>query len=201
MEDKKFFVKDFIQYCSPCFACDGLMTFRLGVRERHPTVAVPDDDRPNSYSTVVTDKYVESELNIRYHSSLKIWIYHRNNKVVASNSTTFSNFLAEKRLFLYCVCSVCRSDIASKPLDFQTFNGVVGPATLHFERYNISVKNRRYSLETDFVKGTSIGRVRTYIAPNVSKADLVFNMKLLPKYKIGSRQKLIDKLNTYAIFS
>lgn len=201
MEGKKFFVKDFIQYCSPCFGCDGLMTFRLGVRERHPTVSAPDGDRPNSYIAFVTDKYVESELNIRYHSSLKIWIYHRNNKVVASNPTTFSNFLAEKRLFLYCYCNICQSDVASNPLDFQTFNGVVGPATLHFERYNIAVKNRRYSLDTNFVKGTSVGTVRTYIAPGVSKPDLVFNMKLLPKYTLGSKQKLIDKLNTYALFS
>lgn len=201
MEDKKFLVKDFIQYCSPCFACDQLMTLRFGYEERHPEVLPPEDDCPNSVNTTVTDKYVEAELHIRYHTNLKMWIYHRNNKVVTSDGPAFSDYLAKKRLFLYCRCNNCRSDVATKPLDFQTFNGVVGPATLRFERYNISVGNHRYRLETDFVKGTSVGRLRTYIAPNVSREDLVFNMKLLPKYKLGHRQKLIDKLNIYATFS
>ena len=201
MEHKKFLVKDFIQYCSPCFACDKLMTFRLGYKERYPEVQPPDNDRIKSLNAIITDKYTEVELVIRYRTNLKIWIYHRNNKVVTSDNVAFSEYLTKKRLFLYCVCNLCQSEVATNSLDFQTFNGVVGPATLCFEKFNIAVKNHRYGLETDFIKGTSIGRLRTYTAPNVSKEDLIFKMKLLPKYKLVNRQNLIDKLNTYALFS
>lgn len=200
MENKKFFVKDFIKYCSPCFACDKLMDLKFGFYEKGSEPPELDLVRAKTVSTVVTDKYVEVELSVRYRTNLKIWIFHRNNKVVTSDGVSFSNYLAERKLYLACICS-CRSSIVSNDLDFQTFNGVVAPTTLRYETFDIIVRNRRYWLQSNFEEQKSVGTVRTYIAPNVSGPDLVFDMKLLPKYKLGDRQKLVDKLNTYSIFS
>jgi hypothetical protein len=201
MEDKKFFVKDFIKYCSPCFGCDRLMTFRLGYRNKGRDDIVPDDIWSDTAMAIVTDEYIEVELSIRYRTNLKVWIYHRNQKVVASDQYSFNEYVAKKELYLYSKCSVsCNSRVISKVLDFQRFNGVVAPTTLRYEEFHIMHKNKRYSIATDFVANVSTGTLRTYPAPN-TPSDLSWEMKLLPKYKLGTQQKLIDKLNTYAVFS
>lgn len=201
MQHKKFFIKDFIRYCSPCFACDNLMDFRFGFSAKGEGARVPNDIWTQTSQAIITDQYTEVELSIRYHTNLKIWIYHRNNKVVCSDSSRFNDYLTKRDLFLVCHCLHCTSTISSQNLDFQTFNGVVGPTTLRYEKFHIIRKNQRFGLESDFNQQTSVGTVRTYTAPSVSGPDLVFQMKLLPKYKLGNRQKLIDKLNTYAVFS
>ena len=201
MEHKKFFVKDFIHYCSPCFVCGYTMTFKFGFNGNGQDALFPDCTWANTAMTIVTDKYTVVDLSIRYRANLKIYIYHRNNKLVTSDNVSFSDYLAKRKLFLICYCVGCDSSISSRNLDFQTFNGVVSPTTIRYENFLISHKNRRYQLRSDFDKQKSIGTVRTYTAPNVSGPDLVFEMKLLPKYKLGNKQKLIDKLNTYALFS
>lgn len=202
MSDKKFFIKDFIKYCSPCFGCDHLMTFRVGYRDRGENDMAPDANIwAETHMAIVTDEYTEVELSIRYRTNLKFWVYHRTNKLVASDAHSFNEFIHKRELYLYCKCVHCQSQIVSKPLDFQRFNGIVAPTSLRYEEFHISIENKRYSLATDFTTGKSVGILRTYTEPNVSGPDLKWEMKLLPKYKLGTRQKLIDKLDTYAVFS
>jgi hypothetical protein len=201
MEEKKFFVKDFIKYCSPCFGCGDLMTFRLGYRDKGSDDLIPDDLRSNTAMAIVTDEYIEVELSMRYRTNLKVWIYHRNQKVVASNQHTFNEYVAKKELYLYSRCPfVCNSRIMSKVLDFQRYNGIVAPTSLRYEEFHISHKNKVYSIASDFVGNRSVGTLRTYLASN-QPSDLEWEMKLLPKYKMITQQKLIDKLDIYAVFS
>lgn len=203
MEVKKFFIKDFIQYCSPCFGCDHLMTFRVGYRNKDVDDEVPDNRRwEETTMAIVTDAYVEVELNIRYQSNLKLWIYHRNHKLVASDQHRFNEFMQKRELYLYCKCNTCKSQVSSKTLDFQSFNGIVAPISLRYEEWHIMHKNKRYSIASDFVTGKSLGSLRVFeYPPKVPTPDLEWEMNLLPKYKLGTQQKLIQKLNIYAVFS
>lgn len=198
MEQKKFFVKDFIQYCSPCFACDRLMTFRFGHKDKGSEDVIHNNLWSNTSMAIVTDEYIEVELSIRYHTNLKIWVYHRTNKVFSSDQPRFRDYIAEKDLYLYSGCSSsCNSRIMSKTLDFQRYDGLVAPVSLRYEEFHINHKNKIYSITSDFVAGMSHGSLRVYTGAR----DLEWDMKLLPKYKLGTKQKLIDKLDTYAIFS
>jgi hypothetical protein len=202
MEDKKFFVKDFIKYCSPCFGCSHLMTFRMGYRDEGlEDIDIERDITSTTTMAMVTEEYLEVDLAIRYRSNLKLWIRFRDQKLSSSDPKSFKELMDKRWLFLYSKCHSCQSRIISKKLDFHRFNGVVAPVTLRHEEFYISRGNKRYSLTSNFLTGKSMGTLRVYTAPGIGPPDLKWEMKLLPKYKILTQQRLIEKLNTYAVFS
>ena len=127
MPAKKFFVKDFVQYVTPCFGCDRANDLSFAFINK----GSGELKEGGRVKAIVTDKYVQVDLHIRYSSTLTLWIFHKTNKIVTSEDVNFSNFLAKRDLFLVGHCGGCETEIMSNKLDFQTFNKVVGPTTIN----------------------------------------------------------------------
>lgn len=213
MEPKKFFVKDFIQYASPCFACNGTPRLRVSFRQK--------GDLPGSISyqgtitPVVTDNHIEIDMSVKYGSHVKVWILPKTNKYVTNDDAGFSQQIAKRTLHLFTECS-CGTIFESNDLDFQTFNKVIGATTIRHEYITFQEKSTRYILDSDFIQGKTkatvakINQSQTTIQTKTGSmgqvllpipSQLEFNLPLLPKYKVRNKQYLIDKLKIYTIFS
>ena len=198
LEPRKFFVKDFIKYATPCFGCGKPNNFCFSFTEKGGSSVSSKFPLP-----VINDRYVEVELNVKYASNLKLFIFHKDNKILSSDGPALSNFVAKRNLYLQSYCVSCGTQIFSSPLDLQLFNSVVAPTTLAYEYLEIRHGNKLYTLESHFNAGegsNSLGTVLKF-GPNGSSSKINFVLPLLPKYKLRDQQHLIDKLNTYAIFS
>jgi hypothetical protein len=126
MEHKKFFVKDFIQYASPCFGCGKPMSLRLVFKEKNT-------DLIGSMTPLVTPKHLEIDLAVQYTSQLRLWIMHKSNTFLVNDNVSFSHYIAKRDLRLLVECK-CGTGHETNNLEFQPFNGVIGAVTLESER-------------------------------------------------------------------
>lgn len=225
MEHKKFFVKDFIQYTTPCFGCGEPNNFRIGFRNKThapaPTLlsyslsgssmgtSVPYNPSRSEINPlvgyinpVIKNTHVEIDLSIKYNNRLQLLVFHKDNKILASNRTELANYLSERHLFLVGDCKSCFTEIMSNDLDIQLSKQVIMSTTIRKEQLVIKHKQQVYILLSKFEEQKTSAHV--YKEDDVKhgiKSEIVLSLPLLPKYKLRDRQHLIDKLNTYVLFS
>lgn len=197
MEHKKFFVKDFIQYVSPCFGCEKPLSLRIMYKHKKEEENIPSV----SLTPVITDKHLAVDLSIKYSSQLRLWIFHKSNTFMVNDNKAFNNYIADHNLWLMAECS-CNTYYYSNDLNFQTFNfpQTIGATTLRSEHIIIHEKDTTYVIHSDFINNKTAADIFKSVASSRSN-HLTFNLPLLPKYKIKTKQKLLDKLNTYILFS
>lgn len=199
MDHKKFFVKDFIQYASPCFGCEKPLSLRMLIRNKEDNALLPElGNSPSTALTpTITDKHLEIDLSIKYNSKLRLWMMHKTNTFLVNDNVAFSNYIAKYNLRLLVACT-CGTLYQTNNLDFQTFNRTIGALTLSYEQLVFQDKTHTYHLDTDFRTERSIA----IISKKGSTAiPLHFDLPLLPKYKLRNKQHLVEKLRIYSIFS
>lgn len=194
---KKFFVKDFIRYAAPCFGCGQLPTLRLQFREKSAAINAPW----GALNLLVDDNHVEIDLSIKYRSSLKLWIFHKTNKFLANDNAALSSYIDTRDMHLFVQCLGCQTHHQTNNLEFQLHNNVVKATTLRYEMLHIPFKKRRYILTSDFVTEKTEARIVKYDDRGGWLSEFHLDLPLLPKYKLKNQQHMIDKLNTYAVFS
>jgi hypothetical protein len=197
MEHKKFFVKDFIQYGSPCFGCGKPPSLRLRYRNKNAA----KNDPWGSLNVLVDDSRVEIDLSIKYRSSLKIWIFHKTNKFLATDNEALTNYINIYDMYLIVECMNCRTCHYTNNLELQLSNNVVKATTLQYEQLMVPRKERRYILSSNFITEKTIAAITKYDDKGAYQSQFVIDIPLLPKYKLRNQQHLIDKLSTYALFS
>ena len=197
MNHKKFFIKDFIQYGAPCFGCGLAPSVRLYFRNKN----ADKNDPWGHHNILVSDSRVEIDLSIKYRSILKLWIFHKTNKFLASDNSAFSSYIATYDVALFIDCAGCQTHYSTNNLEFQLSGNTVRATTLLYELLNIPRKERRYILSSDFRTEKSSASVIKYNDKGGLLSQIDFTLPLLPKYKLRNQQHLIDKLNTYAVFS
>lgn len=222
MEHKKFFVKDFIRYATPCFGCGEPNDFDIGFREKADTSKLPTLMNMGTFvaassppyflpesghlKPVIRNTHLEIDLSIKYKSKLRLQllIYYKTNKILTSNNHELASYLEKRDLFLIGQCNKCQTEIVSNNLEFLPNKQIISPVTIKSELIIIANKKQVFVVTSNFEKEETQANVYATQESGLIKhsgSDLHFNLPLLPKYKMRSQEHLIKKLNTYVLFS
>lgn len=190
---KKFTIKDFIAYNNPCFSCKRPINFEIGFLDL--------DRRQESFlRPVVTTERTEIDLRVTYHNSLKLWITHKTNKLLSSDIQALTAYLADHKLFLASTCDHCMTQVVSQFLDFNLLQGYVNAVGLAREHLMVHHDNKIYAVSSSFIQEKSLVTV-TSLDKVKPLSPFSIETPLLPLYKLKTRERLIEKINTYMIFS
>ena len=190
---KKFTVKDFIDYNGPCFSCSRPINFQIGFMDL-------ESRRDMSYlRPVVTNERTEIDLKISYSNSLKLHIAHKTNRFQCNDMAAFANYLMNHKLFLNSTCDHCMTTIESQFLEFNPkgFVEAVGLAREHLliqEDSKIHIISSSFLDEKSILQVTSTDRVKPL-------SPFYMELPLLPLSKLKTRERMLEKINTYLIFS
>lgn len=193
---KKFTVKDFIDYNGPCFSCDNPINFRVGFLDLE-TKADASYLRP-----VVTANYTEIDLIIKYSNAeaLKLYIFHKTNKILTNNSQGLTKYLSSRKLFLSSSCDRCLTQIDSQYLDFNIDKSYVAATGVATERLMVTDKHNLYQINSSFMADKSILTVDR-VDRTTPLSPLQLELPLLPKYRFKNREHFLQKIKTYVTFS
>ena len=192
---KKFTVKDFITYNAPCFNCDSRVNFYFTMTQdiSETSLAGSVDKR-----AMVTTSYTEVELIVHYAANLKIKIDHKTNKFTTSSPEALTKYLSEHKLCLSSRCSKCYADIRSTNIEFNIEKGFVYPVSISSEIYTILGANIIYYVKSLFENKDP----QTYIdVANIRAEALRLKIPLLPIYKFKTKDKFLNKMKIYTLFS
>lgn len=187
-------VKDFIAYNNPCFSCGSAINFRIGV------LNLEDADEATSLRPMVFPNYTDIDLLITYSNSLKLYIFHKTNKILTNDGQALTRHLSGHKLFLSSDCSKCYTQAQSLPLDIDLDKGLVKTVGLNTERLMVSDAKNMYQIETSFPDNKSVLSVDKLDSVK-PMAPLILNLPLLPKYKFKNKEHFINKIKTYTLFS
>lgn len=191
---RKFTVKDFIAYNNPCFSCDNQINFKIGFLDLE-TKADISYLRPT-----VTPNYTEIDLVITYSDALKLYIFHKTNKILTNSQQGLTRYLSSHKLFLHSTCDRCYTEIESQFLDFNLDKGFVGAVGISSERLMVSDRDNLYQVNSFFLADKSnlivdrLDRTRPLI-------PLSLELPLLPKYRFKDKKHFLEKMKTYLLFS
>lgn len=191
---KKFTVKDFIDYNGPCFSCGNPINFRIGFLDLE-TKADMSYLRP-----VVAANYTEIDLRITYENSLKLYIFHKTNKILTNSNQGLTKYLSSRKLFLSSSCDRCLTQIDSQYLDFNVDKGYVAAVGIATERLIVEDKHNRYRINSFFMADRS-HLVVDRVDRTTPLSPLRLELPLLPKYRFKNRDHFLQKIKTYVTFS
>jgi hypothetical protein len=186
-----FTVKDFIAYNNPCFSCGSKINFRIG------TMDMERGAEPSYLRALVAPNYTEIDLLITYNDSLKLYIFHKTNKILTNNVSALTDYLTRRKLFLSSTCDKCFSMVESHYLEFNQDKSVIKAVGLTMELLQVTDGESLFQLHSSFVDNKSnltVSKVGT-VTP------IKLEMPLLPLYKIKTKKHFLEKMKTYLIFS
>ena len=190
---KKFTVKDFIGYNNPCFSCGERISFKLGI-------VTNGVDGSAQLRPTVKPEYTVVDLKVTYSKTLQLWIFHNTNKFIASNPIDFTEYLNENHLFLHSKCDKCMSSIESMFLEFNKDMGFVKPVSISREILLVNDDRNQFILNSSFAWNKSV-----LSADRLDKtapiSPIVLDLPLLPLYKFKTKERFLNKVKTYVVFS
>jgi hypothetical protein len=193
---RKFTVKDFIAYNNPCFSCNSQINFRIGFLDLE-TKADISYLRP-----AVTPTYTEVDLIIKYANTdaLKLYIFHKTNKILTNSQQGLTKYLSSRKLFLSSTCDKCYTQIESQYLDFNLDKGFVSAVGISSERLMVSDGDNLYQINSFFMAEKS-----NLIVDKLDKvrplSPFQLDLPLIPKYRFKDKAHFIHKMKTYITFS
>jgi len=196
---KKFTVKDFIAYNNPCFSCGHQIKFQFGFMNL-------DTRSDASYlpKPIVNKDYIEVDLRISYSDSLKLWIEHKTNKFFASSPSAFKDYLNNHKLFLASSCDHCMTTIESQFLEFNLQLGYnlsrVNAVGIAREHLLVNKDDKIHMISSSFIEEKSVISV-TSLDRVKPLSPFIMELPLVPLYKLKTKEKMLEKINTYMIFS
>lgn len=193
---KRFTVKDFIDYNGPCFSCNSPINFRVGFLDLE-TKADTSYLRPT-----VTSNYTEIDLIIKYSNAeaLKLYVFHKTNKILTNNSQGLTKYLSSRKLFLTSSCDKCLTQIDSQYLDFNIDKGYVSAVGIATERLMVMDKTNLYQINSFFMADKSVLTVDR-IDKTTPLSPFQKELPLLPKHRFKNREHFLTKMKTYLTFS
>ena len=191
---KKFTIKDFINFNSPCFSCNSKISVRIGV-ENSDMVFNEVYLRPT-----VGPSFLEVDLKITYNSHLKLIVAHKTNKFAVNDIGILEEYFKDHKIFIETECSRCYTKLESQNLEFDWAGCFIRPVEMKREILMTSDDHNLYQIFSSFPEKTSL-----VVIDKISKATPIspihFSAPLLPLYKFRDKKHLIEKLKTYALFS
>jgi hypothetical protein len=191
---KRFTVKDFIDYNGPCFSCDSPINFKIGFLDLEARTDA-------SYlRPTVTNNYTEIDLRITYENSLKLYIFHKTNKILTNSNQGLTKYLSSRKLFLSSSCERCLTQIDSQYLDFNVDKGFVAATGIATERLMVMDDHNLYRINSFFMADKSSLTVDK-IDKTTPLSPLRLELPLLPKYRFKDKKHFLRKIKTYVTFS
>jgi len=191
---KKFTVKDFIAYNSPCFSCGEKINFKFKIEFGK------EFRQQNFLRVLVGPNSCLTNLRLNYSSTLQLEIFHETNKILTNNLPELKSYLNNNDLYLYNKCDKCFTTITSQRLEFNLDKLFINPVELAREMLVVSNETHMYSLVSSFTDATTTAYV-DLLDESIPVSFVKFTLPLLPLYKIKTREKLINKIKTYLTFS
>jgi len=189
---KQFTVKDFITYSGPCFSCQSKISFKIGSFSNEQPMAaylVP----------VVTNDFIDVDLKINYNNGLSLRIFTKTNKFTVSSMKGFTKYLEKHKLFLRANCDKCRTRVESQVLDFNLLKEFIAPVNISDEQLIVKDGKYLYELYSSFEAGYSALIINSTSKPSVNSIRM--ELPLLPMYKLKNKERFIEKVKTYILFS
>lgn len=191
---KKFTVADFIAYNNPCFSCDNQINFKIGFLDLESRVDV-------SYlRPTVTANYTEIDLVITYSDALKLYIFHKTNKILTNSQQGLTRYLSGHKLFLHSACDKCYTQIESQYLDFNLNKGFVNAVGISTERLMVQDNHNLYQINSFFMADKSNLTVDK-IDKTHPLSPTTMDLPLLPKHRFRDKKHFLEKMRTYVLFS
>lgn len=191
---KKFTVADFITYNNPCFICDNQINFKIGFLDLESRADV-------SYlRATVTPNYTEIDLVITYSNALKLYIFHKTNKILTNNQQGLTRYLSGHKLFLHSACDKCYTQVESQYLDFNLNKGFVNAVGISTERLIVMDNRNIYQINSFFMADKSHLTVDR-IDKTQPLSPTTMDLPLLPKYRFRDKKHFLEKMKTYILFS
>lgn len=187
---KKFTAKDFIAYNNPCFSCGERISFRLGIEGPVSTQLRP----------TVKPEYTVVDLKVTYTITLQLWIFHKSNKIITSDTRGFADFLFDNKLYLHSRCDKCMTTIQSQFLEFNIDKGYAKPTGISREVLIVQDNMNLYNLQSSFIEEKSVLTVDR-IDKTTPISPILLELPLLPMYKFKDKEQFLNKIKTYLTFS
>lgn len=199
---KKFTVKDFITYNGPCFSCNSKISFQIGVFK------TKEKQIPAVYLTpTVTNEIIDIDLKTNYRDSLNLKIFTKTNKFTTSSIKSLIKYLDEHGLFLRSKCDNCQTSVDSEAIEFNILKEFIAPVAISDERLVVRDNTHQYELYSSFepgVQGGSIALISSLnaaVKSNTQNKLIRIDLPLLPMYKLKNKERFIQKMKTYIVFS
>ncbi len=190
---KRFTVKDFIAHNNPCINCNDSISIKVATLEDNV-------DGPAFLRPTVSNDFTLIDLKVTYTKTLKLWIFHQNNKFIASSVDDLKLFLKTHRVYLRSHCERCYTNIESHFLDFELDKGYIKPMGISMESVFVTDDAHRYHLHSSFATNETI-----IIIDRINKVTPIspmrFEVPLIPLSKFRDKEHLINKMKTYLVFS
>ena len=154
---KKFTVKDFITCNNPCFACGKKINFQIGYcRVETGELASSGHQLASYLRPIVLANYTEVDLKITYIDAIKLYIFHKDNKILSNNQGGLANYLSNHKLFLVAECT-CRTRTESGFLDFHltTEHQYASAVEIRYECLMVTEKDNIYQFNSSFLDNKS----------------------------------------------
>lgn len=195
---RKFTVKDFILYDSPCFSCGKPILFKLCSKTNASNNHILGDEI--YHTPIISGSSLEVDVAIRYVGSVKLKIDCKTNKFNVTNAAGLTKYLADHKLFLDSYCNNCYTRVRSIPLKFNLEYGFIYPTEVLLEYVFMNDGNNVYALHSfaDINKSELVVR---RIDSSRTIAPSTVQLPYIPMRKYRSRRKLLDKLKMYVLFS
>ena len=189
----KFTLKDFIKHNAPCFSCGKSVNFKIGFFD------TTSNDDMGYLRPTVTQEHTEVNLKITYSDAVKLYIFHKDNKILTNNMDGLTKYLEIHKLFLFSVCNNCGTKMTSQNLTFNLEKKFVEPVEMRAETLSVKEKETSYIVDSFFETQKSI--VYIYKGGYSTGKDIKLELSILPKSKFKNKKAFIDKMKFIIIFS
>lgn len=193
---KRFTVKDFIAYNNPCFSCGNKINFKLGFINSN----IQDNNTSSYLRASILPEYTEIDLSISYFDSLKLFIFHKTNKILSNNNNALTKYLSSHKLFLSSTCSSCLTGIESQYLDINCSKQFINAVGISTEFLVVRDEKKIYSISSSFIENKSI-LIVDKLDRVIPLSPTILTLPLVPLFKLKNKENFLDKVKTYLLFS
>lgn len=195
---RKFTIKDFILYASPCFGCGEKISFWMGFTD------LQDEKAQLTHKPImVTGDSSTLDIRTTYHGNLFLTINHKTNKFQTSDLQEFSVFIKKHQMFLQTNCKKCHMNIDSRFLEFNLVKGFIKPIGISYEKITLTDNINYYLIGSSYFENLSIISIikKPTNYYDTSTTSLRLEVPILPLYKFKNKNQLIEKIKLYLLFS
>jgi hypothetical protein len=185
-------VKDVIEYNSPCFNCNNSILVKICIVNPEK---ISLDNRVNM---IYSNNILECNLNIKYNSILNLKIDPKRNKFYTSHPQALTKFLSDYRLHLVSYCDGCQTEIHSNDLVFDFNKSIIEPTDIAREILYVNDNDTAYQIVS--AKHFDISQlIIKYV--NQNKEPFYLKLPFIPLSQFKTKEKFIQKIKTYLLFS
>jgi hypothetical protein len=191
----KFTVKDFISYNSQCISCNSLTLFEV--------MSHPNNCAAYKLNTINSPNYLEINAHVKYNSSesLQLLIFHKTNQILSSNIDALIIYLRNYKLFFSKRCATCGTVTHSNDLIFHANINIIEPLSMFTETVILQTSDIQYILHSNFSNNETKLLVYHKKHDSLDASPLDLDLPLLPISSFKTRERLLEKLQLYVLFS